>query len=81
MAQEKQRPKLERNLCIRFRDNCDTDRRTMDKLQFHELCWNIQAELKIKKKKKKERNGLEMWLTKCLSPKFGLMCLASEKTI
>ncbi len=25
MAQGKQQPKFERNLCNRFRDNCDTD--------------------------------------------------------
>ncbi len=25
MAQQKQQPKFERNLCIRFRDNCDTE--------------------------------------------------------
>ncbi len=30
MAQEKQQPKFERNPCIRFRDNCDTDGRTTD---------------------------------------------------
>ena len=43
MAQGKQQPKFEKNLCIRFRDNCDTDGQTtdgqtMDKFRFHELC-------------------------------------------
>ncbi len=39
MAQGKQQPKFERNLCIRFRDNCDTDgRQTTEKFRFHELC-------------------------------------------
>ncbi len=28
MAQEKPQLKFERNLCIKFRDNCDTDGRT-----------------------------------------------------
>ncbi len=38
MAQGKAQLKFERNPCIKFRDNCDTDgRQTMDKLQFHEL--------------------------------------------
>ncbi len=54
MAQGKPHPKFERNPCIKFRDNCDTDGRrtdgqqTMDKLRFHELCWHSQAELKMK---------------------------------
>ncbi len=30
MAQGKQQLKFERNLCIKFRDNCDTDGRTTD---------------------------------------------------
>ncbi len=30
MVQGKQQPKLERNPCIRFRDNCDKDGRTTD---------------------------------------------------
>ncbi len=30
MARGKQQPKFVRNMCIRFRDNCDTDGRTMD---------------------------------------------------
>ncbi len=30
MAQGKPELKFERNLCIKFRDNCDTDGRTMD---------------------------------------------------
>ena len=36
MAQGKPQLKFERNLCIRFRDNCDTDdgRQTTDKLRF-----------------------------------------------
>ncbi len=38
--------KFERNLCVKFRDNCDTDGRTTDKLRFHELCRHSQAELK-----------------------------------
>ncbi len=41
--------KFERNPCIRFRDNCDTDGRTdgrRTKVPYHELCWQSQAELK-----------------------------------
>ncbi len=41
MAQGKQQPKFERNPCLRFKNNCDTDGRTtqtMDKFRFHELC-------------------------------------------
>ncbi len=48
MAQGKPQLKFERDPCIKFRDNCDTDGRrttdgrtdgrTMDKLRFHELC-------------------------------------------
>ncbi len=44
MAQGKQKPKFERNPCIRFRDNCDTDDgRTTDdrrrtKVPYHEIC-------------------------------------------
>ncbi len=49
MAQGKPqiKKKIERNLCIKFRDNCDTDGRmdgqttdgrTTDKFRFHELC-------------------------------------------
>ncbi len=30
MAQGKPQPKFERNPCIKFRDNCDTDGRTTD---------------------------------------------------
>ncbi len=52
MVQEKLQMKFERNPCIRFRDNCDTDdgrtddgRRT--KVPYHELCWQSQAELKM----------------------------------
>ncbi len=48
MAQGKQQPKFERNPFIRFRDNCDTDRQTTDKLQFHELCCRSEVELKNK---------------------------------
>ncbi len=33
MAWEKQEPQFERNPCIRFRDNCDSDGRT-DKFDF-----------------------------------------------
>ncbi len=48
MAQGKQQPKFERNPCVRFRDNCDTNRRqTTDKFRFYELCWHGQAELKM----------------------------------
>ena len=46
MSQGKPQLNFERNLCIKFRDNCDTDGRQMtDKLRF-ELCWHSQAELK-----------------------------------
>ncbi len=43
MAQGKPQLKFERNPCIKFRDNCDTDGqmydgRTTDKLRFHDLC-------------------------------------------
>ncbi len=48
MALGKPQLKFERNLCVKFRDNCDTDGRTdgrttdgrhpTDKLRFHELC-------------------------------------------
>ena len=49
MAQGKPQLKFERNPCINFRYNCDTDeqtdgrttnegRQTTDKLRFHELC-------------------------------------------
>ncbi len=44
MAQGKPQLKFERNPCIKFRDNCDTDGQTddgpqtTDKLRFHELC-------------------------------------------
>ncbi len=44
MAQSKPQLIFERNPCVKFRDNCDTDgrtddgRQTMDKLRFHELC-------------------------------------------
>ena len=47
MAQGKQQPQFERNPCIRFTDNCDTDGRTTDTFRFHELCSHCQAELKI----------------------------------
>ncbi len=46
MAQGKQQPKFERNPCIRFRDNCDTDGRRAE-ITYHDLCWQSQAELKI----------------------------------
>ncbi len=45
MVHRKQQLKFERNLHIRFRDNCDNYRWTMDKFRFHELCWHSQAEL------------------------------------
>ncbi len=35
MAQGKLQLKLERNPCIKFRDNCDTDGRTTDKFRFN----------------------------------------------
>ncbi len=49
MAQGKPQLKFERNPCVKFRDNCDTDgRRTDDgrrtKTPYHDLC--CQAELK-----------------------------------
>ncbi len=38
MAQGKQQPKFERNPCIKFRDNCDTDgRMTDDGQKFHTM--------------------------------------------
>ncbi len=38
MAQGKPQQKLERNLCIRFRDNCDADDGQRTKVPYHELC-------------------------------------------
>ncbi len=38
IVQEKPQIKFERNLCIRFRDNCDTDDGRTDECRFHELC-------------------------------------------
>ncbi len=43
MAQGKQPLKFETNSRIKYRDNCDTDgrrmeRRTTDKFRFHEIC-------------------------------------------
>ncbi len=43
MAQEKQQPIFESNPCIRFRDNCQ-----LIIVWDHDLCWQSQAELKIK---------------------------------
>ncbi len=49
MTQGKQQPKFERNPCLRFRgvtdDGRTDDRRMTDKFQFHELCWDSQADL------------------------------------
>ncbi len=47
IAPGKQQPKFERNPCIRFRDNGATDGRTDDgqKIPYHDLCWQSQAEL------------------------------------
>ncbi len=58
MAQGKPQQKFERNPCIKFRGNCDTDgRQTTDKLRFHELCWHSQAELKFRANKLERRKS------------------------
>ena len=55
MAPGKPQLKFERNMCFKFRDNCDMDgrthggmtdgRQTMDKLRFCELCLTMSVEL------------------------------------
>ena len=63
--------KFEKNLLNRFWDNCDTDWRRVDdgKNRFHKLCRHSQAELKIEKFTKKNKNQ-KMWFffQKCPSP-------------
>ncbi len=61
MAQGKQQPKFERNLCIRLRDNCDMDGQTdgrqtnCDFMSSTDIVKQNQENQEKKKKRKREK--------------------------
>ena len=44
MVKGNQQPNL-KEICVRYRDNCDTDELATNEFRFHDLCWHSQAEL------------------------------------
>ncbi len=59
MAQEKPQLKFERNPCIKFRDNCDTDGRTTDKNPIPSPLLTESSRAKnVREKKKKIQSRL-----------------------
>ncbi len=86
MVQGEQKPKFERNSCIRFRYNCVTDgRQTTDDGRIA-ISWALlidrhsQAELKMQnfEKEGKKKNSLEIWQKGTFPPDLALICLTGS---